>query len=581
MNYLDFHCTATVTKESDSITLSVDVPEGYEVLYKNNTIVNGEKVIIPLHYGSQIITLVTKNVTIGAISNTRIHIAREFDDKDVYNCIYRPNLHFTPKVNWLNDPNGLMYNAETKEYHLFYQYNPYSYDWGNMSWGHAVSKDLITWIEKPVAMYPDKLGTIFSGCGVIDKNNTSGLFDDTVLPDSRMIALYTYDSGDIEHGWQNIALAYSKDNGDTWIKFQDGEPVIINTQNKYSTDFRDPKVIWIDDAELPNGGKWLMAVAGGRARIFTSDNLIDWEHQNDLFVLNDKGNMVPLYSECPELYPLTVENSCDIKWVYNGGGKFIVVGDLVKDENNKYNFIPETQKIPVVNNNSKVYATQTFFNDIENRRIQMSWIQDTRSANVLNHQGKIWNGFMSIPQEIKLKKTFDSYVLVVNSVAEFEKYRTKTLLEFDSVEIKENSENIFKNINNNKLELIANIDIGSASEVGMKFLINNGGDGVVVKYDIQNQELVLDKSKTNIDGRRLCTEIEVMPCSLVNDILELHIILDVSAIDIYANGGIANTTAAFYNQSENLNSEFYVKGGTAIIKNMAIYDLKNINNDRR
>ena len=170
---------------------------------------------------------------------------------DQYKEPYRPQFHFSPQANWMNDPNGMVYYEG--EYHLFYQYHPDSTVWGPMHWGHAVSSDLINWEHLPIALYPDELGYIFSGSTVVDWNNTSGLGTGEIPP---MIAIYTYHLMEREKAgafdYQTQAIAFSTDKGRTWTKYE-GNPVLPNPGIK---DFRDPKVSW-DEVS----GKWIMALA--------------------------------------------------------------------------------------------------------------------------------------------------------------------------------------------------------------------------------------------------------------------------------------------------------------------------------
>ncbi|WP_273070757.1 glycoside hydrolase family 32 protein, partial [Alteromonas australica] len=155
------------------------------------------------------------------------------------NEAFRPQIHFSPKEKWMNDPNGMFYLDG--EYHLFFQHNPDASTWGPMHWGHAVSKDLMHWEELPIALYPDELGTIFSGSAVVDVENTSGLGSKDNPP---IVALYTYHNASMEKqgkiDYQTQALAYSLDKGRTWEKYVNN-PVIDNPGIK---DFRDPKVMW-------------------------------------------------------------------------------------------------------------------------------------------------------------------------------------------------------------------------------------------------------------------------------------------------------------------------------------------------
>ena len=206
---------------------------------------------------------------------------------------YRPQVHFSPPAMWMNDPNGMFYH--NGEYHLFYQHNPDDRIWGPMHWGHAVSRDLIHWENLPIALYPDEMGTIFSGSAVVDWNNSSGLG----TPDNpAMVALYTYHNVEKEKlgrtDYQTQALAYSLDNGRSWEKYS-GNPVIDNPGIK---DFRDPKVMWHEASQ-----QWVMVLAQkDHVGFYTSDNLIDWQLQSTFG--QDIGSHAGVW-ECPDLVLLT------------------------------------------------------------------------------------------------------------------------------------------------------------------------------------------------------------------------------------------------------------------------------------
>ena len=185
-----------------------------------------------------------------------------------YNEKYRPQYHFSPPGNWMNDPNGLVYYKG--EYHLFYQYYPDSTVWGPMHWGHAVSADLVHWENLPVALYPDSLGYIFSGSAVIDWKNTSGLQEGKEPP---MVAIFTHHSPTIlekkTNDFQYQSIAYSQDNGRTFVKYE-GNPVIPNKMKE--PDFRDPKVMWNESLE-----KWVVVLAAGqKVEFFSSPDLKNW-----------------------------------------------------------------------------------------------------------------------------------------------------------------------------------------------------------------------------------------------------------------------------------------------------------------
>lgn len=212
-----------------------------------------------------------------------------------YDQPYRPQFHYSPARNWVNDPNGLVYYKG--EYHLFYQHNPLGNDWGNMSWGHAVSKDLVHWTELPVAIpfTPDE--GVFSGSVVIDEQNTSGL-GKPGRP--AMVAIYT----SARNGNQSQALAYSLDAGRTFTRYE-GNPVL----DIGSGEFRDPKVFWHAAQK-----KWVMVVAKStehKIAIYSSKNLREWNHESDFGPLNATGGVW----ECPDLFPLPTGRGKQQKWV--------------------------------------------------------------------------------------------------------------------------------------------------------------------------------------------------------------------------------------------------------------------------
>jgi fructan beta-fructosidase len=172
-------------------------------------------------------------------------------NNQVFKEPYRPQIHFSPKAHWMNDPNGMVFSNGL--YHLFFQYYPDATVWGPMHWGHATSKDLMHWNEQRIALYPDSLGYIFSGSVVADKNNTSGFGKKGIVP---LVAIFTHHNMAGEaakrNDFQNQSIAYSNDDGRTWRKYE-GNPVL---KNRGIADFRDPKVMWYEPQK-----KWIMTLA--------------------------------------------------------------------------------------------------------------------------------------------------------------------------------------------------------------------------------------------------------------------------------------------------------------------------------
>lgn len=218
-----------------------------------------------------------------------------------YDQPYRPQVHFSPKEHWTNDPNGLVYFRG--EYHLFFQYNPFGDEWGHMSWGHAISPDLLHWKELPVAIPETAAGMIFTGSIVVDSRNSSGF----CAPRSEcLVAIYTEDNQTAHRQTQNVA--YSRDNGRTWTRFA-GNPVL----DLHLADFRDPSVSWNERSH-----QWVMAVSlpkEHKVRFYASQNLKNWIQLSDF---GPTGATAGDW-ECPDLIEIPGSSSRDTLWALKVG----------------------------------------------------------------------------------------------------------------------------------------------------------------------------------------------------------------------------------------------------------------------
>lgn len=319
--------------------------------------------------------LIGKTITISYDGNvkalSKIYQADAIAGQDsLYREKNRPQFHFSTRRGWINDPNGLIYHDG--EYHLFYQHNPYEREWENMHWGHAVSKDLVHWEELPVALFPDQLGTMFSGSAVIDYDNTAG-YNQGDTP--AMIAAYTAHSAER----QVQCIAYSLDKGRTFTKYA-GNPVIDSKEKWNSHDTRDPKLFWYEP-----GNHWVMVLneRDGHS-IYTSGDLKDWKYESH----------VTGFWECPELFELPVDgNPSNTKWVmYGASGTYMLGtfdGKVFTPESGKHQYTAGT-----------MYAAQTFTNMPDDRRVQIGWGR-------ISHPGMPFNGMMLLPTELTLRTTKD------------------------------------------------------------------------------------------------------------------------------------------------------------------------------
>lgn len=276
---------------------------------------------------------------------------------------HRPAYHHTPAYGWMNDPNGMFYKDGV--WHLCFQYNPYGSQWENMTWGHSVSTDLVNWTQMPSVLEGDALGAIFSGSSVVDKNNTAGFGKDAV------VAFYTTAG----HS-QTQSMAYSTDGGKTFTKYE-MNPVITST----ARDFRDPHVFWNDEA-----GFWNMILAAGQEmQIYSSANLKDWKYESSFG--HEYGSHGGVW-ECPDLMKMKVRGTDKEKWMLicniNPGGPFggsatqYFVGQF---DGHKFICEDEPGETKWMDYGKDHYATVTFDNAPDGRRVAIAWMSNWQYAN--------------------------------------------------------------------------------------------------------------------------------------------------------------------------------------------------------
>ncbi len=287
--------------------------------------------------------------------------------------VLRPVAHFTSRLGWNNDPNGLI--LVNGKYHMFYQHNPHSVNWGNMTWGHAVSEDLVHWEELGDILFPDTTGTMYSGSAYCDHKNVAGFGKDAVL------LFYTAAGGNNELS-KNVpftqCLAYSTDGGFTFTKY-DKNPIIPHIVGAN----RDPKVEW-----CPEIGRYTLSLYldGNDYAIFASDNLLDWEKITGIRMPND--------NECPDFYPLVIRGENTVKWVFSGAHDTYIVGNM-----DHGTFVGEQGDMPYHRGPGVSYAAQTF-SGTGDRRIKIAWGQNVAPGAVFNCQ-------MNLPCEMFLQRVGD------------------------------------------------------------------------------------------------------------------------------------------------------------------------------
>jgi fructan beta-fructosidase len=335
--------------------------------------------------------------------------------QNFYQELYRPQIHFSPKENWMNDPNGLVLYDGT--YHLFFQYYPDGTVWGPMHWGHAVSRDLMHWKQLPIALYPDSLGYIFSGSAVVDSNNTSGFGKHGQIP---LVSIFTQHDpkGEKEetNQFQNQSIAFSLDKGITWIKYP-GNPVLKTPRLK---DFRDPKVSW-----YPEQRKWIMTLAAGdRIMFFSSPDLKSWTKESDFGQgLGAHGGVW----ECPDLLHFFVQRkkiwllivNINPGGIQGGSGTQYFTGNF---DGKKFTCTDTVTKW--ADYGADDYAGVTWSNTGD-KKIFLGWMSNWQYATKV--PTKRWRSAMTIPRLLTLKNIKGRYFTAMTPVPSLETLTRKTI----------------------------------------------------------------------------------------------------------------------------------------------------------
>jgi fructan beta-fructosidase len=418
----------------------------------------------------------------------------------------RPRLHFSAPSGWLNDPNGLVWHAG--EYHLFYQHHPHSLEWGPMHWGHAVSRDLLSWETLPVALEPDALGDIWSGSVVHDAHNTSGL-----VSGGGLVAVYSYRS-------QSQGVAFSTDHGRTWAKYA-GNPVIASPGSA----FRDPKVFWYQPPD-EGAGYWAMAIAhGDRACFFRSSDLRTW-HETGQFAPADTDGVW----ECPDLFPIA--HGDRTVWVLlvsfstgapaGGTGTRCYLGHF-----DGAAFTPHHPPV-WLDHGPDNYAGVTFNHTPDDARILIGWMNNWRYAAHTPAAG--WRGMMTVPRVLGLAQVPGAGLrLTQQPIAGLHARRVA--------------------LDAGDLAGFAAFEAAASWTMGAQprtlTLDHGGGQATHLRFD--GETIVLDRRASGdvafFDS--FACEIHA-PVTPIDGRVEVRVIIDTASVEVFAAGGTAVLTAQIF-----------------------------------
>ncbi|MES1220623.1 MAG: glycoside hydrolase family 32 protein [Bacteroidota bacterium] len=490
-------------------------------------------------------------------------LSAQKSNDSLYKERYRPQFHFSPAKNWTNDPNGLVYL--NGEYHLFYQYNPFGNTWGHMSWGHAVSKDLVSWKQLPVAIPEEGTTMIFSGSCVVDKYNTAGFA--TKPGQTAMVARYTghinMDSLQKDSTLQNQHLAYSLDNGRTWKKYS-GNPVLDLKRR----DFRDPKVFWYEKDR-----KWIMSVVLPQEHIvqfYSSPDLKQWTFLSDFGPTGDINGIW----ECSDLLRVPIKGKPgEYKWVLLNSvsttmqyfiGEFD--GKVFRNENYDGQILRPDY-------GADFYAGITYNNlPTGHPPILIGW-----AAN-WSYQGAIptfpWRSAMSIPRALSVAEINGMLALIEEPVAALKNYRLPQSLQQNNIKFTGEKKLPVKS-QQTEMEIV--MDPGRDDSCGIKLAVGNG-KFFTIGYAETTQELYVDRSNSGDTSFHpefknwLKSKVEI---SENDNKIKLRILFDKSLIEVFADYGQVVFTEQLFPDEKNKGIVLFSKNGKTVFDKVKAWPLKS------
>jgi fructan beta-fructosidase len=509
-----------------------------------------------------------------------------------YDQPWRPQYHFTPSHNFMNDPNGMVFYKG--EYHLFYQYNPKGQVWGHMSWGHAVSTDMVHWQHLPLAIPEDQNFMIYSGSAVVDWNNSSGLCRSTGPKDrSCLIAIY---AADYHQKREKMHIAYSNDRGRTWTNYE-GNPIL----DVDAEDFRDPKVFWYAPQK-----KWvLLAVLADhrKALFFSSPNLKQWTKMSEFGPADDNSGQW----ECPDLLELPIEGSTDKRWVLiinrnpgapaGGTGVRYLVGTF----DGKVFSQKESAGLKLWADYGKDFYATNSFNDMPSgdaRNIWMGWTSNWLYAK--DEPTVLWRGAQSIPRALTLRwvKTRTSpedgekkgrmtespagsqLLMVQTPVRELHSLRGPIFV-LNDVTVQEAKDRMtHAMVRGETYEIDAVLEPGKAGEIGLQLRKGDGVETIVGVVPATNT-LFVDRTKSGdvsfskeFSGRFSTSLVDTKR-------VKLHVFVDRSSVEVFANDGEKVMTIRIYPPAGSTGIELYATGGGGKVVSLTLWPLQSIWNSAK
>ena len=552
---------------------------------------NGSDCFVPFALGKgKTATVKILGLKKDALALSLLKLSNTFDTTNT--DYYRPSYHFTPLYGWMNDPNGMVY--KDGEYHLYFQYNPYGSKWGNMHWGHAVSKDLVHWENLDPAIARDPVGHIFSGSSVVDKKNTAGFGKDAI------IAIYTNHSVKPD---EVQCIAYSNDNGRTFTKYE-GNPVL--TPFDGLKDFRDPKVFWYE-----KGKCWYMIVSADKeTRFYKSKNLKKWTYVSAF----GKGlGQQPCQYECPDFFQLPVNgDKKKMKWVmtmninpgcwFGGSATEYFVGDF----DGKNFTCPDAHDVKWLDWGKDHYATVTFSNTGD-RVLGITWMSNWQYANLTPFKQN--RGANGLPRELKLYEKNGKYYISEDVAPEVYALRkdTKNLADASVADAKDlkgvaaNMEGAF--------EIEADVTPDANGIAGIE-ISNNKRERTMIYFDMKQGKVVMDRTEsglTDFGKQAVPHDIELAwdkqlaaegkePARITNSInykndfalatwaplslcedgkktYHVDIFVDKSSVELFVDGGRIAMTNLVFPVAPYENVKLYTQDGKAEFKNLKVHKL--------